>query len=79
MTTRTITVIDKEINAVRKLLLTRQPVKDRLDASQWQAAWDAEPDLWARDRALWLERGEVQRIHMREAYKTAKKRLERAT
>lgn len=57
---RTIPTIDRAINANRRALLARHSVPDQLSAADWQAAWDACPDLHAKDQALWMERGNAQ-------------------
>lgn len=60
MTTRTTSAIDKDIDANRRELLRRHPIKHQVSAADWQAAWDLEPELRQRDKALFLERGMVQ-------------------
>lgn len=48
--------IDAEIYANRRVLLRRVRFAPST-ASEWQAAWDRSPDLWARNNGLYLQRG----------------------
>lgn len=61
---RTISEIDRDIDA------NRVAFQDRVigvravfrSAAWWQAAWDAHPDLWNRDKELFRERGIAQHL-----------------
>lgn len=53
--------VDRQIDANRAEI--RSLVKIRpLSAGSWQRAWDKHPDLYARDRALFCRRGELQAL-----------------
>ena len=71
---RTIQAIDKEIDAVRKTLMKRRPVKDSLSPADWQAAWDAEPELASQSKALWCERGHAQAERAQREHEAAMRR-----
>lgn len=57
---RPIPTIDRDINAVRDELLRRRRVPNEMSARDWQSAWDQEPELRAREDALFSERGIAQ-------------------
>ena len=71
--TRTIAAIDKDITANMRKLRRRHPIKNPMDAGQWQAARDAHPDLDARDHKLYRERGFAQQERDQKAYDAAMK------
>lgn len=55
-----IEVIDRQIDANRNAMIHRLHFNPDMSAAQWQRAWDRCPDLYARDRALFLQRGLLQ-------------------
>jgi hypothetical protein len=74
---RTIPQIDKDITANRKQLRRLEKI-DTMSAASWQDAWDRHPDLNARERDLYLERGLAQQARDEAQYKTAM-RIQRST
>lgn len=54
-----ISQIDRQIDAVRKDLLSKATV-NQLSSHSWQAAWDQFPELRRRERDLYRQRGEAQ-------------------
>lgn len=58
--TRAISAIDRDINAVERELLRRHPKHKHQTAADWQHAWDQEPELRQRETALYRERGFAQ-------------------
>lgn len=68
--TPAIQAIDKQIDANRRELCRRSHA--RLDtARDWQNAWDRNPDLWERERALFRQRGVAQQERDAQAQKAA--------
>lgn len=56
---QTIRQIDRHIDGIR-LELYRRGCRPRLSASEWQLAWDRNPDLSARNDTLYRLRGLAQ-------------------
>jgi hypothetical protein len=52
--------IDKQIDANRRALMARLHFGVGRSAHEWQAAWDRCPDLYARERDLYRQRGLLQ-------------------
>lgn len=52
--------IDKLIDANRATMLRRLRFNPSLSAFDWQRAWDRCPDLYARERSLFRQRGIAQ-------------------
>lgn len=51
--------IDQEIDGVHRELRRLESI-DRLSAQSWQRAWDKHPELHARERDLYRQRGVAQ-------------------
>ncbi len=60
---RTIKAIDADIDANERALRQRHSIRDTGSPVEWQAAWDACPDLFERTRVLFLERDAL--VHAR--------------
>jgi hypothetical protein len=73
---RTVTQIDKDITANHRHLRRLERIKP-MSAASWQAAWDKHPDLWERERALYLERGLAQKARDETAAKVTRRRASR--
>lgn len=52
--------IDREINANQRRLRQLEKINPHSPQS-WQAAWDRQPALWAREQELFRSRGAAQR------------------
>ncbi len=57
---QTIEQIDLQIDANRRVLMARVHCDPACSAQAWQNAWDRCPDLHARERALFVARGDAQ-------------------
>lgn len=69
--------IDQEIDANRRVLLQRVRFAPST-AAEFQAAWDRNPDLWARERGLFRRRGYAQQRRdaaIERAWQTEQRRL----
>ena len=68
--------IDREIDAVRRTLRSREKVK-LLSARSWQTAWDKHPELYEQQRALFWQRGDLQmqRDHLESKIRRATVRM----
>lgn len=64
-----IAAIDRQVDQVTFQLCIVEDV-DTLDAGSWQAAWDKHPDLDAKFRSLFSERGAAQQARDALEYKT---------
>lgn len=65
-----IAAIDRKINFVRKQLRTPEKI-DMYSAASWQDAWDKHPDLHAREKELFSQRGAAQLERDKKAYDAA--------
>ena len=52
--------IDRQIDANHRALMARVRCHPEGSVRAWQNAWDRCPDLWKRERALYLARGNAQ-------------------
>lgn len=55
-----ISQIDKQIDANRAAMIRRLGFRPDCSAAEWQRAWDRCPDLHARERDLYRQRGIAQ-------------------
>jgi len=55
-----IRAIDRKIDRIHAKLRKLETI-DPMSAESWQAAWDKHPDLHAKEKALYRQRGEVSR------------------
>jgi hypothetical protein len=74
--TRTVRQIDRDIDANRIVLIQRLRYSPG-SAYEWQIAWDRNPDLQARDCALFRERDEARDEDIRIAEREHKAALRR--
>lgn len=72
--------IDQEIDANRRALLSRIRFLPAT-AAEYQAAWDRNPDLWAREHELFCQRGAAQVVRDEEintAWRAEQRRIRHA-
>jgi hypothetical protein len=73
MSARTqIAAIDQQIDAVHAELRRLEKIRP-MSAASWQRAYDKHPKLHERERALYLQRGQLQQARDAEEWKAAKK------
>lgn len=74
LTTRSVSKIDADIDAIHAEMTRKYPALRRVPrlwygptyaaaCRRWQRAWDAEPELRARERELYCERYDAQLAH----------------
>lgn len=71
--------IDRNIDGIR-LELYRRGARNLFSAHDWQLAWDRNPDLAARDKALFRQRGALQVIRnsdLERAYRAEQRQARR--
>ena len=73
-----IATIDTLIDENRRALMSRLHVGPACSAQAWQNAWDRCPDLYARERELFCQRGDAQEardMEINAAWKSEQRQL----
>lgn len=73
MSARTqIAALDQQIDAIHDELRRLEKIRP-MSAASWQRAWDRHPDMQEKERALYVQRGQLQLARDAEDWKEAQK------